>query len=231
MYRGGGSQALIPTLMGWLGEEKRVMESCINTDIIKERPKMFLLSILMSLCALGLVGFNLWDNPVALLVYTVTVSVVLNVLAQLWLPKVMARCNLYLFLSSALYISVPGAQDYYYTADEACVPGGPHFSYTFYQTYTMIIGSVVSVVGVFIFQSYLSKFKIRFAFWTTTFLGIAGSVFDIIIVKRWNLAWGISDEFMYMLGDAIISNALSMLNFMPAVTLTSKLCPKGAAEH
>merc|ERR1740138_962663 len=33
---------------------------------------------------------------------------------------------------------------------------------------------------------------------------------------------------MYMLGDAIIQNVIVMMNFMPAVTLTSKLCPKGA---
>ena len=37
---------------------------------------------------------------------------------------------------------------------------------------------------------------------------------------------GISDKAMYMVGDAIIYDICYTLNFMPAVLLTSKLCPK-----
>jgi hypothetical protein len=33
-------------------------------------------------------------------------------------------------------------------------------------------------------------------------------VFDIVIVKRWNIALGISDKAMYMVKDAIIFNLL-----------------------
>jgi hypothetical protein len=51
-------------------------------------------------------------------------------------------------------------------------------------------------------------------------------VFDIIIVQRWNIALGISDKNMFMIGDAIIYDICYTLNFMPAVLLTSKLCPK-----
>ena len=39
-----------------------------------------------------------------------------------------------------------------YTADEDCVPGGPHFDYTYYITYTTIVGAVSGLVGVAIFQ-------------------------------------------------------------------------------
>ncbi len=35
----------------------------------------------------------------------------------------------------------PSAQDYWFTANKACVPDGPGFNYTYYNTYTAIVGS------------------------------------------------------------------------------------------
>ena len=37
-----------------------------------------------------------------------------------------------MFMTNALYISTDGALDFFYTAQEDCVPDGPAFSYTFY---------------------------------------------------------------------------------------------------
>ena len=34
-------------------------------------------------------------------------------------------------------------------------------------------------------------------------------------------------QVMYMVGNAIIREVVTMLDFMPAVVLTSKLCPRG----
>ena len=33
------------------------------------------------------------------------------------------------------------AQDYWFTADKECVPDGPGFDYTYYNTYTSIVGA------------------------------------------------------------------------------------------
>merc|ERR1719285_138069 len=54
---------------------------------------------------------------------------------------------------------------------------------------------------------------------------MAASV-DIVIVERVNLSIGIPDGVMYMFGDAIVFNMLTMLAFMPGIVLTSKICPK-----
>ena len=35
----------------------------------------------------------------------------------------LAKCNFYVFLSSVLYVNIVGAQDFWFTADEQCVPG------------------------------------------------------------------------------------------------------------
>jgi hypothetical protein len=35
----------------------------------------------------------------------------------------LAKCNFYMFLSTVLYVNIGGAQDFWFTADEHCVPG------------------------------------------------------------------------------------------------------------
>jgi hypothetical protein len=51
-----------------------------------------------------------------------------------------------------LYINVGGAQDFWFTADEKCVPGGPGFDYTYYNTYTSVVGAFTGWFGIVIFQ-------------------------------------------------------------------------------
>ena len=124
------------------------------------------------------------------------------------------------------WITWPWLTDYWYTADNECVVGGPAFDYTYYSTYVRIVAAVASWVGVLLFQTVMGAWKIRKIFWVSVLLRCAGGIFDIVIVKRWNLSMGISDKAMYMVGDAIIYDICYTLNFMPAVLLTSKLCPK-----
>ena len=56
---------------------------------------------------------------------------------------------------------------------------------------------------------------------------MVASAFDLLIINRYNIAWGIPDKWFYMFGDAVIGPAVMMFAFMPAVVLTSKLVPKG----
>ena len=62
----------------------------------------------------------------------------------------------------------------------------------------------------------------------TTTLRIIASLFDVILVKRWNITFlGIKDEHFYLFGDSIIYPISYTLDFMPAVMLTAQLCPQG----
>jgi hypothetical protein len=56
---------------------------------------------------------------------------------------------------------------------------------------------------------------------------VVASAFDLLIIERFNIGWGIDDKTFYMFGDAVIGPAVMMFAFMPAVVLTSKLVPKG----
>ena len=65
------------------------------------------------------------------------------------LPSQLAKCNLYMFLASAMYLQLPGALEYWYTGDFAFtrlanwnlthpgVPPSPNFDMTYFITYVV----------------------------------------------------------------------------------------------
>jgi len=60
---------------------------------------------------------------------------------------------------------VGGVGDYFYTADEACLPGGPAFSYTFYTTWSAIVQAIFAMVGIALFQTAFKTWRLRHIFW------------------------------------------------------------------
>lgn len=56
---------------------------------------------------------------------------------------------------------------------------------------------------------------------------VIGSLFDLFIVKRLNLAIGISDRAAFIFGDSIIMDIAFMLAKMPAIMLTARLVHRG----
>jgi BT1 family len=120
-----------------------------------------------------------------------------------------------------------GASDFWFTAAATCVPGGPNFSFTYYITYAALVGAVAGMAGVSLFQMYLSRGTFRMAFCSTLLLKLLASLFDLLIVGRANVRFGVPDRVAFLLGDAIIYNVAAMMDFMPAVVLTSASCPRG----
>lgn len=140
--------------------------------------------------------------------------------------KIIMNAILYRCLTYITYWGLSGAMDYFYTASNDCVKGGPHFSYKYYITWTGVVGAFISFIGTFIYQFFFGKTNIRKILLSTTLLCALFSCFDLIIVKRWNLSIGISDKWTYLLGDAICYNLIDMLNYIPLMTLISKICPE-----
>uniref|UniRef100_A0A0A9Z868 Autophagy-related protein 22-2 n=1 Tax=Lygus hesperus TaxID=30085 RepID=A0A0A9Z868_LYGHE len=62
----------------------------------------------------------------------------------------------------------------------------------------------------------------------TTFIQMVASLFDIVIMKRWNVKIGIPDSVLYILGPAIVYQICYMLSFMPMTILMARLCPRGS---
>lgn len=222
------AQILFPTIRGWLPETHLQQgERGIRTDKLRAHPSIFKLSISMTIgaIAIGLTAV-LGSGDVQSIVSTV-VSIIMCILGSKWLPRMLARANLYMFLSNMLYVSLPGAMDYWFTADAECVPGGPNFSFTYYNTYASLVSSVAGAIGVATFQRYFSRGSFRNAFWMTCLIKLAASFFDFAIVQRYNVKFGVPDKMAFMLGDAIIFQVATTFDLMPAVVLTSKVCPKG----
>jgi len=217
-------QLFFPIMSGWLFETPR--EDGRGTYVRPHR-SILILTVCMTIFVLGFLVAALLGDTYQRLGYTLISSVILCLIMHFHYPTTLARANLYMFLKEALYIQMAGALDYFYLADEVCLPGGPAFSYTYYQTFTQIVGYVASALGVVAFQTFFGRSKFRTAFYVVIGIKILASLFDIWIVTRANRAMGIPDQVAYMLGDAIIQPAVQMMDFMPAVVLTSKLCPKG----
>lgn len=50
---------------------------------------------------------------------------------------------------------------------------------------------------------------------------------DIILVKRWNLALGISDKVFFILGSAIFEHFVTIVVALPMMVIFGKLAPPG----
>jgi folate/biopterin transporter len=241
----------VPTLLGWLPETR--LGSAVplastppgpigNTDGVSALKARFrfrvsaaaeghkgtiALGVLTSAVAVILAVLTLLAARTVILVGLIIMSIIALGTGFLVLPIVIAKANLFMFLRELVYLQIDGILDYYYTADEVCLPDGPHFSYSYYQSLANIITNVAGLLGTVLFQRFFLRGTFRQIFWITTFMKIAASLIDIVIVKRWNESVGIPDKATYLFGDAIVYQLTSQLDFMPSVILVSRLCPRG----
>ena len=108
-----------------------------------------------------------WRHDAELLWYSIISSTLLCVMGFYTLPSTMAKANLYMFLTNALYVGVSGPANYFYTApasaadcreaDCQCyVVDGPAFSNTYFITVNGAVGAVTGWIGIAIFQNFVS---------------------------------------------------------------------------
>ena len=59
---------------------------------------------------------------------------------------------------------------------------GQAFDYTYYNTYTSVVGAFTGWIGIVIFQSFMSGWTFRNLFWVTTLMQVVASAFDLLII-------------------------------------------------
>ncbi|EPY30004.1 hypothetical protein STCU_04284 [Strigomonas culicis] len=165
-----------------------------------------------------------WD----LLWCCIAIVVIVPFGAYLSLPLAIANASVMVYLVFLLYLNFPGGLYYFYTGSAECVPGGPQFSYTFYLTVGNLIMYTAGMVGAILFPPLFSRRRYQATFAVTTLLQVLASLFDLIIVERWNIAIGIPDHAMYIFGDAIVFQIVHVMTFMPVMVLISRLVPRGS---
>lgn len=152
----------------------------------------------------------------------VTVPAAVFALAFKVQPPVVASCNLFLFLAEAMSANFVGATDFFYT--QACV-GTPNFNYTFYVTYTMLLSSVFSLIGVWA-HGHFEHTPIKQTFAVLTVARVVCATVEVVQVARLNIGT-VSDEALYLLGEGVVQPVVSMMFLMPMVALTARLAAPG----
>lgn len=205
-----------------------------NRRTITSQYRIAVYAACMTVGVLALAVASTIGNRYGILAVAASVSIFLGCFSFWALPPVIARASLFAFLNSMMYVQINGPINSFYVAPKynedgsACVLDGPHFSYFFYNTISSVIGNAAGVCGVVAFNYIFAKRTYRLTFVVTVLAEVMGSIFDLIIVKRWNEAIGIPDHAMYLWGDAVVYNVAYMLAWMPMVVLMSQLCPRGS---
>lgn len=131
------------------------------------------------------------------------------------------RPCLYMYLSFALSLNILEGMFYWYTDSK----DGPSFSQESIG-FIFSISSVGSLLGAILYQYALKDYAFRdLLFWTQLLYGLSG-MFDLILVMRLNLKFGIPDYVFVVIVESI-AQMTSRLKWMPMLVLSSKLCPSG----
>jgi folate/biopterin transporter len=89
-----------------------------------------------------------------------------------------------------------------------------------------LVTSLASLIGVWLFQSFLKNIPFRQIFlWTTIFSALLGLT-ALLLVTHTNRSLGIDDHW-FALGDSLILTVMGQLTFMPVLILAARLCPPG----
>ena len=217
----------IPSMLGWLPEEKASdLFIFIEKNLFKRNRAIFIV-----------VGFTGLAGPVVAFLATYTNRLVGLICSLLLLggavggsymafTPIIANIGLYQVLARLSKPSMGTALDYFYTAPEVCVAGGPDFTFKYFITYTGLASACVRMAGVWIYQSVLSKWRFRTVLiFTTCLIGIGGCS-DLIMVLRLNRMIGIPDRAFYFFGEAVFESIVDMLYYIPSTIIIAKVCPR-----
>lgn len=220
---------IVPLLLGWMPEERRpgpyIM---LDTLELSKNWKIIVVVAFTGLAAPATAAITAFAVKWIGLICSGVVLVVAVIGGYAWMPhRLIGHVALYQVLTTIAKISYGGPLSYFFLADEACLPGGPHFSFKFYITITGIVGAATTLVTVGIYQLVFSTWKYRNVLIFTSILASLGGLFDFIIVMRWNLAMGIPDSVFFLIGDDVLHNLVTYLYWIPSSSIIGKVCPTG----
>jgi len=219
---------LFPLALGYL--EERVVGAEELTQVrrryFQQREACFLcVLMLLGSIVLTVVGL-IWEDPLINCVMAVSVGITMLVSFTVVLTPVIAKFNAFSLIQTALGVSTSGASFYFYTDTPAMYPEGPHFSEFFYNSVMGTAGSVCSLLGIFLYQRYMSTWKYRSMLIFTNLVLSAFAALDIMMFARVNVKLGIPDHALVM-GLSIFESIIAQWQWMPQVVILSYLCPKG----
>lgn len=233
---------VIPLLLGWLPETKVDVRSRSKIDYIikvstEKLRKEWRMILFVSMIGLSGPCVSLWMVFSPLENVQLSRIIGLSIAGAILLfgviggycafPRTVGHIVLYQVATSLVKVDVGTALDFFYTASDECLPGGPHFPYKYYITLTGVLSTCVGVLATIVYQLLFSRWKLRNVIVFTTLLSGVAAMFDVAMVLRWNIWLGIPDKTFYVVGEAILEKAVGMLLWIPTSTIIAKVCPEG----
>ena len=118
------------------------------------------------------------------------------------------------------------ALDFFYTASNDCIEGGPQLSQFIYITVACWMSVVASLVGLVMYQSLFKRLSFRKIVLLTLVLNAAASFLEFCIIQRWNVGF-VPDSVAFLFVNGFIQPLTQMLSWLPGSVLMAKICPKG----
>ena len=208
-----------------------INESFTPPSLASYRTPTLVLGAINGIAALIVAGMTLFTHEKSNLWRAFGVNLGFGVLlligAKIFLPHMVFCVAAFAFIKEILYLHSFPIVDFYATSSASCIADAPHFDYEYYQFYLNLVGNTASAFGIILFDRVLSKNKFFSTVVLTTTVKSLASIFTIIVVKRWNIAAGVSDKVTFMFGVGVAFHICSILDFMVFLVLLSKACPKG----
>lgn len=218
----------IPVMCGYM-EEKVVTPE----EIREARQRFYAQKEACFLCVLIFAGVLLltycgirYHDPYTNAMVSIAVAITMLVSFTLVLRPIIAKFNAFSLIQTSLSLSTSGAAFYFYTDNEEQYPEGPHFSEFFYNSVMGTVGALFSLVGIWLYQRYMSSWRYRELLIFTNVVYAILSLLDVIMFSRLNVKWGIPDH-MFVLSAAVLQHVIWQWKWMPQVVILSYLCPKG----
>lgn len=161
------------------------------------------------------------------IVFSITMLTMSIVGSYFTMPRIIAKVTLFVILIGLNKPYLGTALDYFYTAKPDCFPDGPNFDYTYYITWTGMIGYLAQLVGILFYRLYLVKFKFRTVLIITFIISSVAGLTDLAMILKWNRYLDIPDKYFYMFASAMMGNLTYILWYIPVSTIISIISPMG----
>ena len=92
---------------------------------------------------------------------------------------------------------------------------------------TGVLGSIMCLLTVIVYQSIFSNWKFRSVLIFTLLLETLASTVDLVIIKRWNISIGIPDKVFFSFGAAMFENITGTMYYIPSSAIYAKMSPPG----
>lgn len=136
-----------------------------------------------------------------------------------------ARIMTYVILQNMFSISLRAATYRFYTDDAQAYPEGPHFSREFYISGMGAAGIALSMLGTFVYDSFMTHWRYRTIFTVTGLIYVIACIPNFILFKRWNV--GYVPDLVFVLGSEVMQVVVGTWNNMPYSVMILSLCRPG----